>query len=125
MTFEHNQIGILVASISGALVAAVCVAIIAFKGNLPFTFSCCNPSSADRDIEENHERTSIRTSKSGEYETYSELYVAPDKQPTIAALDIMTRMLMVTGLLGRLRHKTHLAPHLPSQSLCQQGRPRQ
>jgi hypothetical protein len=39
----------------------------------------------------------------GKYEKYGELYIAPDKQPTVAALDIMTRMLMVAGLPQKAR----------------------
>jgi hypothetical protein len=39
----------------------------------------------------------------GEYEKYGELYIAPNKQPTIAGLEIITKMLMVTGLPGRAK----------------------
>ncbi|KAH7084112.1 hypothetical protein FB567DRAFT_550144 [Paraphoma chrysanthemicola] len=39
----------------------------------------------------------------GEYEKYGDLYVPPDKQPTILALDIIMRCLLATGLPGRAR----------------------
>jgi hypothetical protein len=91
MSSSHNQTNIIVAGISGAVVLALCIGIIMLKGRLPFTFSRYNLPCV-RDIE-------IASSPTdGEYEKYGELYVAPDKQPTVAALDIMTRMLMVTGL---------------------------
>jgi hypothetical protein len=91
MSTSHNQTNIIVAGISGAVVLALCIGIIMLKGCLPSTFSRHNPPCM-RDIELGSPPTD------GEYEKYGELYVAPDKQPTVAALDIMTRMLIVTGL---------------------------
>jgi hypothetical protein len=91
MSSSHTKIGIMVAGISGAVVIALCIGIIMLKGRLPFTFSRRNPPYV-RDIGIASPPTD------GEYEKYGELYIAPDKQPTVAALDIMTRMLIVTGL---------------------------
>jgi hypothetical protein len=91
MSSSHTKAGIIVAGISGAVVLALCIGIIMLKGRLPFTFSRRNPPYV-RDIE-------IASSPTdGEYKKYGELYVAPDKQPTVAALEIMTRILIVTGL---------------------------
>jgi hypothetical protein len=91
MSSTHTQTGIIVAGISGAIVLVLCVVVTMLKGRLPFTFSPRNPPCA-RDIE------LASPQIHGEYEKYGELYVAPDKQPTVAALDIMTRILIVTGL---------------------------
>jgi hypothetical protein len=91
MSSSHTKTGIIVAGISSAVVIALCIGIIMLKGRLPFTFSPRNPPCA-RDIE------LASPQIHGEYEKYGELYVAPDKHPTVAALDIMTRMLIVTGL---------------------------
>jgi hypothetical protein len=91
MSSSHNQTNIVVAGISGAVVLALCIGIIMLKGRLPFKFSRHNPPCV-RDIELGSPPTD------DEYEKYGELYVAPDKQPTVAALDIMTRLLIVTGL---------------------------
>jgi hypothetical protein len=96
MALSYNNTGIIVASVSGAIVVALCVAFVLLKGRLPFTFSPPTPSCV-RDIEAD------LTSTYGEYEKYGELYIAPDKQPTVAALDIMTRMLLVIGLPQKAR----------------------
>jgi hypothetical protein len=91
MSSSHIKTGIIVAGISVVVVIALCIGIIMLRGRLPFTFSRYNlPYVLDIEI--------ASPPTDGEYEKYGELYVAPDKQPTVAALDIMTRMLMVTGL---------------------------
>jgi hypothetical protein len=83
------------------------------KGNLPFTYSRRTPRSTEQDIEAHRAGTSIRTSTSGEYEQYGELFISPDRQPTVVALDVMTRMLVVTGLPA-----TASVPNPSRLSLC-------
>jgi hypothetical protein len=91
MASSYKDTGIIVASVSGAVFIALCVGFVLLKGHLPFAFSR-KTSVRVRDIEADLAYTC------GEYEKYGELHIAPDKQPTVAALDIMTRMLMVAGL---------------------------
>jgi hypothetical protein len=96
MASSYNNTGIIVASVSGAVFIAICVGFVLLKGHLPFVFSR-KTSSRVRDIEAD------LASTYGEYEKYGELYIAPDKQPPVAALDIMTRILMVAGLPQKAR----------------------
>jgi hypothetical protein len=49
--------------------------------------------SADIDIE----------AECGDFEKYGELYIAPDQRPTVAGLNIITQILMVTALPSRAR----------------------
>jgi hypothetical protein len=91
MASSYNNTGIVVASVSGAVFIVLCVGFVLLKGRLPFTFSR-KISSSGRDIEAD------LASTYGEYEKYGELYIAPGKQPTVAALDITTRILTVTCL---------------------------
>jgi hypothetical protein len=93
MLSTTNQTGAIVAGIASATIIIVCICIIVFQGNLPFTFSCRKTPTSIYDAEE--EDLEFTDSL---YEKYGGLYVGPDKQPTVAALDIMTRMLIGTCL---------------------------
>lgn len=108
MGLTHAQVGWLAFGVSAGVIAILCVTIVAWGQSLPFTFTRLKPPSADLEKQEIDAETTILIaslhsylsgeSVEGEYEQYGELYVSLDKRPTIMGIDIMTRMLMVTGL---------------------------
>lgn len=113
MGLTYTQGGILGASISAGTIVIICITLFVWRTNLPFTFSRRNPPCTDLEMQKldaevqyrvnNLNRNSMLSSKSiaGEYTQYGELFVPPDKRCMDMALDIMTRMLMVTGLPGK------------------------
>jgi hypothetical protein len=93
MVWKSYQTGIVAVGISMAIFAVTSIIIVAIK-NLSYFRSLRNRfQSADIDIE----------AESGDLEKYGELYIAPDQQPTVAGLNIITQILMVTALSSRAR----------------------
>jgi len=99
MVLTSSQIGIIITSISGAVISLVIISIIVFGRNLPFTFSRRKPTPVLTDIEMQRISTDAESTE-GEYEQYGELFIAPNKQPTHVAIDIISRFAMAHGLPG-------------------------
>jgi hypothetical protein len=116
MSSVHNQTGIIIASISAAVVVGVCIGTVIFQGRLPIIRK--TPPSVEQEIEAHREGTHIRMTPRGEYEKYGELYIAADRQPTVAALDIITRILVAIGLPSKARvpGASRLSPSLKLSS---------
>jgi hypothetical protein len=135
MVLSHNQVGLAVSLSAAIVIGVICITLVVLKDRLPFTFSRRNPSSTNTDIplENLRQRTSVFSRSSatlvpsitGEYTQYGELFVAPTQQPTALAIDIMTRMLLVTGLPSKAtlssaavsRPQTGSSPYATSSSL--------
>jgi hypothetical protein len=93
MSWTFYQTGIVAIGISMAIVAVTIIIIVAVK-DLSYFRSLRNRfQSADIDIE----------AECGDFEKYGELYIAPDQRPTVAGLNIITQILMVTALPSRAR----------------------
>ncbi|KAF2034207.1 hypothetical protein EK21DRAFT_85647 [Setomelanomma holmii] len=114
MPLTHTQTGIIGASIASFIALSMLILLLFLRGRVPFTFSRSNPSSNSplptstkqsfsRGILARKQSDSSSDMIEGEYEKYGELYVAPNQRPTVMALDIMMRSLLVTGLSGRAK----------------------
>ncbi|KAF1913094.1 hypothetical protein BDU57DRAFT_581590 [Ampelomyces quisqualis] len=118
MSSATKQTVIIVISIAAAIIITVCICIIIFKGSLPFTFSRRQTPTSRFDAANDLEQDLTE----GVYKNYGKLYVAPDKQPTVAALDIMTRILICPCLPGSAKiamseKRTGTLPHVSVQRL--------
>ncbi|KAH7071829.1 hypothetical protein BKA63DRAFT_492500 [Paraphoma chrysanthemicola] len=72
---------------------------LAWLQNNPVTSSTL--TSAEKDSTDDTSEDTDDGEVEGAYEKYGELYVPPNKQPTVIALDIIMRCLLATGLPGR------------------------
>jgi hypothetical protein len=93
MGWTFYQTGIVAVGISMATVAVTLIIIVAVKDLSYFRSLRSRFQSADIDIE----------AECGDFEKYGELYIAPDQRPTVAGLNIITQILMVTALPSRAR----------------------
>jgi hypothetical protein len=110
MGLTHTQAGIIAASISATFIGLICASLLYWDQNLPFTFSRRNPPCTDiqmRDLEAQRRaitpkpKSESPVAVEGEYAQYGVLFIAPDKKPTLAAFDIITRIAMSIGLPAR------------------------
>lgn len=105
MVLTSSQTGIIIPAISGVVISLVIISALVFGCNLPFTFSHRKPAPARTDIEVQRISTDAESTE-GEYEQYGELFIAPNKQPTHAAIDIISRVAMAHGLPGPAKPKS-------------------
>ncbi|KAF1832063.1 hypothetical protein BDW02DRAFT_605133 [Decorospora gaudefroyi] len=112
MGLSTNQIGGIISGCAGAVIVAVCLLVIFTSHRNYFTFSF-RPNPIP-DIEAQSPNPFSHTS-SVDFEEYGNLTVPFNRRPVPMALDIMTRVLLPTGLSARAKisNAPHLSLHLP------------
>ena len=85
MALTTTQTGAIVAGCAGAIIGIICITMIVTRDRNCFTFPRRHPPVPPTDIESQV--------PSSEVEKYGELYVPPDRRPTVVGLDIINRTL--------------------------------